>query len=157
MPNNITIKDGAGVDRIVATTELAGAVHASHRISVDAAGTPHSAANPLPTAPPATSAFGTGTREYNLAAGTRTAVVATSSAEVAIGALGSSREVLINPSVRCFIIFGTTGMAAAAVAAGNMPVPADAMFHLRIPAGLTHYRVIRDSTTDGFVSIIPVV
>lgn len=114
-------------------------------------------AAPLPVSVPATAPYGSGTREYNLAVGTRTAVAAASSAEVAIGALGASREVLINPSVRCFIAFGASGLAAAAVAAGNLPVPADAMLHIRIPAGATHYRVIRDAASDGFVSVIPVV
>ncbi len=110
----------------------------------------------LSVSPPATSAFGTGTREYNLAIGTRTAVAAASSAEVALGTLGASREVLINPSVRCFMAFGIAGMGPAVVGAANLVVPADAMLHIRIPAGVTHYRVIRDAATDGFVSVIPV-
>lgn len=104
----------------------------------------------------ATDANGNGTREYNLAAATRTSVGATSSAAVAIGTLGSSRELMMVASTRCFVRFGNSGVAAAAAAdADVLPVPADAMFHLRVPAGVTHFRVIRDSV-DGFLRTIPV-
>lgn len=157
MADNLLVKDGAGVNKTLRTKDIGSDVHVPLKALADKDGAPIDAANPLPAAPPAASAYGTGTREYNLAAGTRTAVAAASSAAVVIGTLGPSREVLIVPSVRCFIIFGSSGVAAAAVAAGNLPVPADAMFHARIPAGATHYRVIRDAATDGFVSVIPVV
>jgi hypothetical protein len=156
MADNLVVKDGLGANKTLRTEDIGSDVHVPLQIPADETGAPFTAANPVPVAPPASSAYGTGTRQYNLAAGTRTAVLAASSAEVAIGTLGASREVLINPSVRCFIAFGATGMSAAAVAAGNLPVPADAMLHLRIPAGVTHYRVIRDATSDGFVSVIPV-
>lgn len=97
-----------------------------------------------------------GTREYNLAAATRTAVGSTSSAAVAIGTLSTSREVMLIASTRCMIKFGNSGVAAAAVNdADVLALPADAMFHMRIPAGVTHFRVIRD-TADGFLRCIPV-
>ena len=104
----------------------------------------------------ATDAVGIGTREYNFAAGTRTVVGATSSAAIAIGTLGSSRELMMVASARCFVKFGDSAVAAAAATdADVLPVPVDAMFHHRIPTGVTHFRVIRDSV-DGILRAIPV-
>lgn len=104
-----------------------------------------------------TDAYGNGTRQYNLAAGTRTAVTASSSAAVAIGTLGSSREILLISSTRCFIRFGTASVtAASATDATVLPLPADAMFTLRVPSDVTHFTVVR-STADGFLHCIPVV
>lgn len=97
-----------------------------------------------------------GTRAYNFAQGTRTSVAATSSAEVAIGTLGASREVMLIASTRCHIRFGATGLGAASASAGVLPLPADTMFHLVIPVGVTHFRVIRDNV-DGFLTVIPVI
>jgi hypothetical protein len=105
----------------------------------------------------AVDAFGNGTREYNFAQGTRTAVGATSSAAVALGTLGPSREVMLIASTRCFVRFGGSGVTAAAASDANvLALPSDAMFHLRLPAGVTHLTVIRD-TADGFLRAIPVV
>ena len=104
-----------------------------------------------------TDAYGSGTRQYNLAAGTRTAITTTSSAAVAIGTLGSSREILLIPSTRCFIRFGTASVTAASATDANvLPLPADALFTLRVPRDVTHFTVIR-STADGFLHCIPVV
>lgn len=100
--------------------------------------------------------FGNGTREYNLAQGTRTAVATASSAAVPIGTLGASRELMLIASTRCFVRFGTSAVTAALATDANvLPVPVDAMFHLRLPAGVTHFTVIRD-TADGFLRTIPV-
>lgn len=96
-----------------------------------------------------------GTRAYNLAQASRTAVAAASSGAVGIGMLGASREVMLVTSVRCHIRFGDNNVTAAAAAAGVLPLPADAMFHMIVPEGVTHYRVIRDNA-DGFLSVIPV-
>lgn len=95
------------------------------------------------------------TRTYDFASGTRTTVGATSSAEVAIGTLGPTREIMLMASTRCHIRFGATGLAAAAAGAGVLPLAADERFHLKVPVGTTHFRVIRDSA-DGFLSVIPV-
>ena len=104
----------------------------------------------------ATDANGNGTREYNLSVATRTVVGATSSAAVAIGTLGTSREVMWVASTRCFVRLGTSGVTAAAAADANvLPIAVDSMFHIRIPAGVTHYTVIRD-TADGIIRCIPV-
>jgi len=111
---------------------------------------------PDPSAIDAVNAFGSGTREYNLAQGTRTAIASTSSAAVAIGTLGTSREVMLIASSRCFIRFGASNVAAAVAADANvLALPTDAMFHLRVPSGVTHFTVIRD-TADGFLRCIPV-
>jgi hypothetical protein len=104
-----------------------------------------------------TDAYGSGTRQYNLAAGTRTAIVVTSSTAVAIGTLGSSREILLVASSRCFIRFGASDVTAAVETDANvLPLPADALFTLRVPRDVTHFTVIR-STADGFLHCIPVV
>lgn len=97
-----------------------------------------------------------GTRVYNFSAATRTTFSSSSSAEVAIGTLNGLREVMITATSRCFIAFGSTGMSAAdGTDAANLPIEAGEKFHLRIPAGLTHYRVIRDAA-DGVLNVIPV-
>ncbi len=104
-----------------------------------------------------TDAYGNGTRTYNFAAGTRTAVGATSSAAVALGTRGTSGEYMLIASTRCFVRFGGSGVTAAVGTDANvLALPADAMFHLRLPAGVTHLTVIRD-TADGFIRAIPVV
>lgn len=104
----------------------------------------------------ATDANGNGTREYNLSAATRTAVGSTSSAAVAIGTLGTSREVMWTSSTRCFVRLGGSAVTAAVATDANvLPIAVDSMFHIRIPASVTHYTVIRD-TADGFIRCIPV-
>jgi hypothetical protein len=109
------------------------------------------------TASSPTDAYGSGTRQYNLAAATRTAIATTSSAAVAIGTLGASREILLIPSTRCFVRFGASDVAASsATDAAVLPLPADTQFTLRVPIGVTHFTVIR-STADGFLHCIPVV
>ena len=105
---------------------------------------------------PVTDTAASGTRAYNFAQATRTAVGATSSAAVALGTLAASREVMLVASTRCFIRFGTSTVTAAnATDPALLALPADAMFHMRAPSGVTHYTVIRD-TADGFVRIVPV-
>lgn len=104
-----------------------------------------------------TDAYGNGTRQYNLAAGTRTAVTTSSSAAVAIGTLGSSREVLLISSTRCFLRFGASDVTAASATDANvLPLPADTLFTMRVPRDVTHFTVVR-STADGFLHCIPVV
>lgn len=93
--------------------------------------------------------------KFNLAAGARVAVGASSTAAAALPTLGSSRELFLNPSVRCWVVFGALDVAAAAAAAGNLPLEPGCMFTVTIPADATHFRVIRDST-DGFLTMIPV-
>ena len=96
------------------------------------------------------------TRRYNYAAGTRTTVSGTSSAAVALGALGTTREIMLIASSRCFIKFGASDVtAAAATDTDVLALPADVMFHLRVPASVTHFRVIQDSA-GGFLRCIPV-
>jgi hypothetical protein len=105
---------------------------------------------------PVTDTAASGTRAYNFDQATRTAVGATSSAAAAIGTLSASREVMLITSARCFIRFGTLSVGAANATDANLLVlPADAMFHMRLPSGVTHYTVIRD-TADGFVRFVPV-
>jgi hypothetical protein len=104
---------------------------------------------------PVTDTAASGTRAYNFAQATRTAVGATSSSAQEIGTLAASREVMLIASTRCFIRFGASTVTAAnATDAALLALPADAMFHMRLPSGVTHYTII--ATADGFVSIVPV-
>lgn len=100
---------------------------------------------------------GDGTRAYNLAAATKTATAAASSAAVAFGALGESREAMLTATERCFVALGAADMGAAdGASASVLPIEAGEKFHLKLAAGQTHYRVIRDSA-DGVLRAIPVV
>ena len=96
-----------------------------------------------------------GTRAYNYGAATRTAFSSTSSAAVALGALSAEREIMITATARCFLVFGASDVAAAdGTAATNLPIEPGEKFHIRLPAGVTHYRVIRD-TSDGVLNMFP--
>jgi hypothetical protein len=94
----------------------------------------------------------TTTRQY--AAGTRLAVATASSAATALPVLGATREVRVLANTRCWLRFGTGGVAAS-VAATSIPFPADAPEVVIVPADATHFAVIRD-TADGFVTLTPV-
>jgi hypothetical protein len=97
-----------------------------------------------------------GTRVYNLALATSTAVSSTSSSAVAIGNLNDAREVLFSADTRCYVALGGSDVAAAAKSSASMlPIEPSEKFHLRLPAGVTHYRVIRD-TADGELRVIPI-
>jgi hypothetical protein len=110
---------------------------------------------PVVTTASVTDPTGNGTRGYDFANALRQAFTATSTAAVALPTLGTSREVMLMPSTRCFVRFGDSGVAAAAAAAGNLALAADERFHLRIPVGVTHLRVIRD-TADGNLGVTAV-
>lgn len=99
--------------------------------------------------------YGNNTRRYNWTGSQRTAIGSTSSAALELPALGTSREVMFHASVRCFVRQGTSDVTAATVAAAQMVLEAGERFHIRIPPGTTHYRVIRD-TTDGFLNVAAV-
>jgi hypothetical protein len=105
----------------------------------------------------ATDSFGNNTRAYDTASSLRQAFTSTSSAAVALPTLGASREVMFHASSagRCFIRFGASDVIAASVAAGQLALEAGERFHMRIPAGVTHFRVIRD-TTDGHLNVTAV-
>ena len=105
------------------------------------------------TVAPATDAFGSGTRQYNVTAGIRPAVAAVSAAH-ALPTLGTSREIYIHPNIRTFFRTGTSGQTAA-VAAGHHVVEAGEKFHFRVPADHTHIAVIGDGGT-GFAAVVPV-
>jgi hypothetical protein len=95
------------------------------------------------------------TRDYVFANGTRTATVTASSAAVALGTLGPTREIMLHATARCFIIFGGSGVAAAQAAAGHLVLEAGERFLMRASEGVTHFRVIRD-TGDGHLDVTPV-
>jgi hypothetical protein len=148
----------SGVIHIIDDTTMPGVPRPAKKSDFAAAGVGGGLTNEqLRESPvPVTDTAASGTRAYNFDQATRTAVGATSSSAQAIGTLAASREVMLIASTRCFIRFGTLSVGAAnATDANLLPLPVDAMFHLRLPSGVTHYTVIRD-TADGFVRIVPV-
>lgn len=102
-----------------------------------------------------TDTIGNNTRQYDWATSLRIAIGSTTSVAVGLPVLGTSREVMFHASSRCFVRFGDSGITAATVAAGHMVLEAGERFHIRIPTGTTHYRVIRD-TADGFLNVAAV-
>jgi hypothetical protein len=110
----------------------------------------------LRAAPVATTDTRNGTRQYDFAGNVRQTVTATSTAAVALPTLYASREVMVHAAERCVIRLGGSDVAAATVAAGQLILEAGERFHFRVATGVTHFRVIRD-TTDGFLSITAVV
>lgn len=104
--------------------------------------------NALPT-------IGTTTRSYNLTNAIRVATGATSTAEAALPTMGLTREIRFAASARCWIKWGATGLSAAAAEAASLVLEANAPEVLQIPAGATHFRIIRD-TADGFCLMTPV-
>lgn len=97
-----------------------------------------------------------GTRYYDWAQNKRAAVGSTSSAADTIPPLYASREMMAHASVRCFVRFGGSGVAAASAGANQLIVEAGERFHFRVNAGDTHFRVIRD-TADGHLSLTAVI
>ena len=110
------------------------------------------ATTPLPT----TDSLG-GTRTHNTATGIRQAVGAVS-ARVALPTLGTSREMYVMATQRCFFLTGNSTVTAVnTTGTSNMshPLAADERFYFRVPAGHTHIAYIRDSA-DGRITIMPV-
>ena len=108
------------------------------------------------TAIPTTDSLG-GTRTHNTAGGIRQAVGAVS-ARAALPTLGTSREMYVMATQRCFFLTGTSSATATnTTGLTNMshPLAADERVYFRVPAGHTHIAYIRESA-DGFISIIPV-
>ena len=108
------------------------------------------------TAIPTTDSLG-GTRTHSTATGIRQAVGAVS-ARVALPTLGTSREMYVMATQRCFFLTGNSTVTAVnTTGTSNMshPLAADERFYFRVPAGHTHIAYIRESA-DGFISIMPV-
>ena len=97
-----------------------------------------------------------GTRQYDFPGNVRQAVATASTSAVPLPTLYTSREVMVHSSERCFVRFGDSAVTAAAAGNGQLILEPGERFHLRFAAGVTHFRVIRD-TTDGFLSITAVV
>jgi hypothetical protein len=98
----------------------------------------------------------TTTRRLNKPQATRTAIGAASSAAVALGTLGPTREVLFAASSRCFVRFGGADVvAAAATDPQTLVIEAGEKYCHPLEEGETHFRVIRDSV-DGSLSVYPV-
>jgi len=108
------------------------------------------------TAIPTTDSLG-GTRQHNTSGASRQAVGSTS-ARVALPTLGTSRELYVMATQRCFFQTGDSSVTAVnTTGPTNMshPLASDERFYFRVPAGHTHIAYIRDSA-DGFISIVPV-
>jgi hypothetical protein len=102
-------------------------------------------------APVAVQAVATTTRAYAYADGQR---ITTSGAGQVRSTAVAATEVLLHPSVRGFVRVGDSAVAAT-VGAGSIPLAADEKFHLRITSG-QFISFIRDGSTDGSLSIVPV-
>lgn len=108
------------------------------------------------SAPMSTTDTQGGTRTYDWAGNSRTAVATASTAAAALPTLSASRELMAHASTRCFVRFGASDVGAASAAAGHLVMEAGERFHFRVNAGHTHFRVIRD-TADGFLILTAVV
>jgi len=97
-----------------------------------------------------------GTRQYDFSGNVRLTVGASSSSAMNLPTLYSSREVMVHASEKCFIKFGAAGVTPATQSNGHLIMEAGERFHLRLEAGITHFRVIRD-TADGNLTITAVV
>ena len=97
-----------------------------------------------------------GTRAYDWAGNSRTAVATASTAAAALPTLSASRELMAHASTRCFVRLGESDVGAASAAAGHLVLEAGERFHFRVAVGNTHFRVIRD-TADGFLTLTAVV
>lgn len=113
--------------------------------------TPVTPSTPLPTTGGADEAS---VAEY--AAGLRQAVGASSTAAVTLPTLGASRRLRVMANTRCWLRFGMSGVGAAAADGDSIPFAPDSPEVVKVPAGATHFRVIRDSA-DGFVTLTPTV
>ena len=108
------------------------------------------------TAIPTTDSLG-GTRTHSTATGIRQAVGAVS-ARVALPTLGTSREMYVMATQRCFFLTGNSTVTAVnttGTSNTSHPLAADERFYFRVPAGHTHIAYIRDSA-DGRITIMPV-
>lgn len=93
--------------------------------------------------------------EYADGAGVRVAVTASSAAH-ALPVLSASRRVRVCGSVRAFLRFGGAGVSAS-LAGTSIPFVADTPETVKVPAGATHFAVIRDAAADGHIHLQPVV
>jgi len=87
------------------------------------------------------------TRQYG--AGLSRLAVGSASARTASGI--TAEEVLVHPSVRCFIRVGGSTVTATT---NDIPLEAGEKFHLGLSSG-QYIAVIRD-TEDGFLNLVPV-
>lgn len=97
-----------------------------------------------------------GTRVYDFDNNSRVVVTSTSTAATPLPPLYGSREAMFHAKERTFLRIGTSGVAPATDGDKQLILEAGERFHFRIPAGVTHYRAIRE-TTDGVVTITAVV
>lgn len=97
-----------------------------------------------------------GTRYYDLVGNVRATVTSTSTAATALPTLYDGREIMVHASTRCFIRFGTSGLNAASVGAGQLIAEAGVPFHFRVNPSFTHFRVIRE-TADGSLTLTAVI
>jgi len=97
-----------------------------------------------------------GTRTYDWAGNSRTAVATASTAAEDLPTLSASREIMAHASTRCFVRLGESDVGAASAAAGHLVLEAGERFHFRVAVGNTHFRVIRD-TANGFLTLTAVV
>ena len=141
-----------GEDTAIAVADVTGA-----RLPVTVAGTV-TVAGGLTNAelraasvPVAVQTLATTTRSYDYASGQR---LTTTSASQVRSAAVAANEVVLHANVRGFFRVGDSTVSAN-IGPGSIPLAADEKFHLRITSG-QFVSFIRDSASDGSVSIMPV-
>lgn len=99
-----------------------------------------------------------GTRIYDFDGNIRLNATSTSSAATPIPTLYADREIMVHAKKRCMIRYGAAAVAAADATAttGHLTLEDGEKFHFRIPVGVTHFRVVRDSE-DGSLTHTAVV
>ncbi len=97
-----------------------------------------------------------GTRVYDFDNNSRVVVTSTSTTATPLPPLYDSREAMFHAKERTFVRLGTSGVAPATDGDKQLILEAGERFHMRIPAGVTHYRAITE-TTDGVATITAVV
>lgn len=99
-----------------------------------------------------------GTRIYDFDGNIRLNVTSTSSAATPIPTLYADREIMVHAKKRCMIRYGAAAVAVADATAttGHLTLEDGEKFHFRIPVGVTHFRVVRDSE-DGTLTHTAVV
>lgn len=141
MADNMSVRDGGGFERSIATKEVSSGLHLTKHLLADETGAP------IEPATEATLAT-VGTRAYDWASMTTVAIGATSAASAAVGADG---EYELSADVDCYIFVGTGTPVATT---SKRFLPAGAAFTVQL-ADDQAVAVIRKDT-NGTLTILPV-
>lgn len=150
----ISVLDATGATQVVQTLPAVGRLVAATSLPTVFSTEDLAAVNAITAAVGVVPTNGRTTREYAFAAGVRVASVLATSGATVLPTLGTTREVRVSTSAAAYINFGT-GAVAATIGATSLRLEANDREILVVPAGMTHFAVIRDAA-DGFVHLTPV-